>query len=142
MVSPDATALDPLAAADADLGAETGAASGRSRAATRAGADSAAADAAGLGPAASTVITVGQARATMIGCLGAPATDRTGHEPVRVTISSKVRLRLDDERRIVSVQFVPPLKPELQQRCASTLFGRQLAGTTSSAEFSVVFRPR
>ena len=87
-------------------------------------------------------IDLAAARSRMVACLGAPSAAAADGSDVRVIISSTVRLQLDADRRIISVRFMPPLKPDLQQRCAGTLFGRRLAGTGTSAQFHVQFSPR
>lgn len=87
-------------------------------------------------------LSAAQAQAAMTACLGKQAAEHGADDSVRVTISSTVRLRLDAQRRVISAQFSPPLKPELQQRCAATVFGRTLTGTAEPVEFAVAFRSR
>jgi hypothetical protein len=82
------------------------------------------------------------ARSRIMSCLQTLSQSSAGGDAVRVTISSQVRLRLDRERRIISVRFSPPLKPELQQRCAGAVLGQILAGGSDAPEFGVVFSPR
>jgi len=82
------------------------------------------------------------ARSRIMACLQTPSESSAAQDAVRVTISSQVRLRLDRDRRIISVRFAPPLKPELQQRCAGTVLGRTLAGSSEAPAFGVVFSPR
>lgn len=78
----------------------------------------------------------------LVACLGGgdPGDGEEGSS-VRVTISSQVHVRLDDDQRVTSVQFVPPLKPSLQS-CASQLTGRKLDVTGRQAQFGVIFTPR
>lgn len=87
------------------------------------------------------VLTLSDARARMVACLRAPASSSQARESVRVTISSTVRLSLDASRRIVAVQFTPPLKPALQGKCAGVVLGRRLEDASGSASFPVQFSP-
>ncbi|MBW2528788.1 MAG: hypothetical protein JRI23_31725 [Deltaproteobacteria bacterium] len=59
-----------------------------------------------------------------------------------MTISSTVQIRLDADRRVMSVRFMPPLKPDLQQRCAGTVLGKRVDHDGPSAQFHVQFSPR
>lgn len=87
-------------------------------------------------------LSVGEAQGMLVACLGGgdPGDGEEGSS-VRVTISSQVHVRLDDDQRVTSVQFVPPLKPSLQS-CASQLTGRKLDVTGRQAQFGVIFTPR
>ena len=85
-------------------------------------------------------ITVDEARGLMVACLSAPSEGDDNKVPVRVTASTQITLQLDDEKRVISMRFNPPVKAELQARCAGGLFGRRLDGQ-GSVSFGVVFQP-
>jgi len=85
-------------------------------------------------------MTLAEAKRLITACLSTP-TSSDGQSTVRVTISTQVTLRLGDDGRVVSVQFAPPLRPELQQRCAATVLGRTLTGAQHAATFPVVVSP-
>ena len=76
----------------------------------------------------------------MVACLSAPSESDGNKAPVRVTASTQITLQLDDEKRVISMRFNPPVKAELQARCAGVLFGRHLEGQ-GSVSFGVVFQP-
>ena len=74
------------------------------------------------------VLTVAAAQSRVLSCLATAAPDdsTTG---TKVTVSSQVTAVLSAEGDVLSVQFVPPLRPDLQQRCAGVLFGQRVDGT-------------
>lgn len=74
-------------------------------------------------------LTAASARALVSQCLATSATAASGE--TRVTISSEVTAVVDHEGKVVAVRFSPPLKPELQQQCGGTLFGRAVQGAKS-----------
>jgi ferric-dicitrate binding protein FerR (iron transport regulator) len=86
-------------------------------------------------------LTVAAARALLLGCLTASA-NAGGGSGVNVTISTTVSLQLDDAGKLRSVRFDPPLRPDLQQRCAAVLFGHGIAAKGRSASFTVVLSSR
>ena len=63
-----------------------------------------------------------------MGCLATAAPDDAA-AGTKVTVSSQVTAVLSAEGEVLSVQFAPPLRPDLQQRCAGVLFGQRVEGT-------------
>ncbi|MBI4704897.1 MAG: FecR domain-containing protein [Deltaproteobacteria bacterium] len=91
------------------------------------------------GPAPAT-ISPADARELVTSCLHARSgSSRQGAE-VHVSVRSHVRVRLDDDGRVSSVAFSPPLKPDLQA-CGLALFGRRVVPGASQFEFEVSFSP-
>lgn len=80
------------------------------------------------------------ARALLVGCLSAETSDTDS--ALRVTAASEVRLRLDTNGAVASVRFVPPLRPDLQERCGSLLFGLELDAPNDSPTLTVEFKAR
>ena len=81
-------------------------------------------------------ITVAQAQALVAGCLNASA-PAVESDDTEVIVSSQVTAVLDAEGQVSSVRFAPPLRPDLQSRCGSTLFGHRVSATTSKITFPV-----
>jgi hypothetical protein len=77
---------------------------------------------------ASAPLTVAAAAGRVVGCLASAAPEGAA-SGTKVTVSSQVTAVLSPEGEVVSVQFVPPLRPDLQQRCAGVLFGQRIEGT-------------
>ncbi|HHH29226.1 MAG TPA: hypothetical protein ENK57_12905 [Polyangiaceae bacterium] len=73
------------------------------------------------------VLSVAAAQSRVLGCLASAAPDGAT-AGTKVTVSSQVTAVLSTEGEVVSVQFVPPLRPDLQQRCAGVLFGQRVDG--------------
>ena len=85
-------------------------------------------------------LSIDQARAMVLGCLYA-GRDKDNPADLRVTVSSRVDLKLDTAGKVSAVRFTPPLKPELQQRCGGALFAQHIDGA-GSASFNIRFAPR
>lgn len=83
-------------------------------------------------------LSVDEARAMLVGCLSAGT---SGSDTTLVTVSSQVTASLDAKGEVMSLQFSPPLRPDLQQRCGGALFGRTIAGQ-GSVSFGVHFSTR
>ena len=81
----------------------------------------------GASEASAAALTAAQAQAMVVGCLSRAMNGGVGPNTV-LLISSQVSAHTDAAGNVLSVRFHPPLKPALQQRCASTLFGRTLVG--------------
>lgn len=75
-----------------------------------------------------TVLSVAGAQGRVLGCLATAAPDASA-TGTKVTVSSQVTAVLAADGEVVSVQFAPPLRPDLQQRCAGVLFGQRIDGT-------------
>ncbi len=83
-------------------------------------------------------LTVDEARAMMVACLSSPGAT-PGPSGSIATVSSQVTVALDGDHKVATVRFVPPLRPDLQMRCAGSLFGRELNIAGSAASFRVHF---
>ncbi|RLB49292.1 MAG: hypothetical protein DRI90_24665 [Deltaproteobacteria bacterium] len=82
----------------------------------------------------------GTAQALVSSCLRT-ASERATAPKLQVTITSMVTVTADADGKVGAVRFVPPLRPDLQQRCGSALFGRRLAkGATLSFPINVSAR--
>ncbi|MEM6787896.1 MAG: FecR domain-containing protein [Myxococcota bacterium] len=80
-------------------------------------------------------LTVGEARATMLGCLRGALGRAAADEP-RVTIASTVTVVTGASRAITTVRFDPPLRPDLQQTCGGMLL-RQRLGEGERTTFQI-----
>ncbi|MEQ9317749.1 MAG: FecR domain-containing protein, partial [Polyangiaceae bacterium] len=67
-------------------------------------------------------LSVAAAQGRVLGCLATAAPDDAA-AGTKVTVSSQVTAVLSAEGEVLSVQFAPPLRPDLQQRCAGVLLG-------------------
>ena len=83
-------------------------------------------------------LSVNEAQAIVVACLSAAYPPGAGSD-LSVTISSQVSVKLGADKKIVTVRFSPPLRPDLQQTCAGSLFGRALEVSGGSASFRVHF---
>ncbi|MEZ4444329.1 MAG: FecR domain-containing protein [Polyangiaceae bacterium] len=72
-------------------------------------------------------ISVAQAQSLMLGCLHSAAS--AGATDTKVTIASQVTVSLGGSGEVTSVKFSPPLRPDVQERCAGSLFGRNVEGS-------------
>lgn len=81
------------------------------------------------------LLTVGEARAKMYGCLqGALGRAKAG-EP-KITVRSQVTVITSESGDVTAVRFNPPLRPDLQQTCGGMLFGQRLQ-PAGQASFSI-----
>ncbi len=85
-------------------------------------------------------MTLAAVRRDLLACV---AKELKGAAPsLSVTVSTDVHLRLDDDRRVTSVSFTPPLRGELQAGCAALLLGRVLEKTAQLPSIHLEFAPR
>lgn len=78
-------------------------------------------------------------RSQLVACLTA---ERGAVDPsLRVVASTDVRFRLDPEGRVATVRFIPPVRADLQQRCAAPLLGRVVEGGGAEPSVTVQFAP-
>jgi ferric-dicitrate binding protein FerR (iron transport regulator) len=70
-------------------------------------------------------ISVAAARGIVLGCLRQALASGSDEGP-ELTVSSAVTVTLGPEGRVDAVRFSPPLRPDLQDRCGGTLFGKSL----------------
>ncbi len=84
-------------------------------------------------------MSVADARAAMVSCLRR-ATANAPAASLSVSVSSQITVTLDGDDDVATVQFAPPLRPEIQGQCAGLLFGRAVAGAGSS--FVIPFSSR
>lgn len=85
-------------------------------------------------------ISLASVQRELTACVASEA--REGDLSLRVTASTDVRLGLDAEHRVSTVRFDPPLRADLQQRCASSLLGRVVEGAGPNPTVRVEFAPR
>jgi hypothetical protein len=85
-------------------------------------------------------LSVDQARAIVLACIYA-SSDGDAPSDVRVTVSSRVSVKLGEAGDVRAVRFSPPLKPALQQRCGGALFGKSI-DAPGAASFRIHFAPR
>lgn len=81
------------------------------------------------------LLTVGEARAKMLGCLQGALGRAEPGEP-KITVRSQVTVITSGEGDVTAVRFNPPLRPDLQQTCGGMLFGQRLQ-PAGQASFSV-----
>lgn len=81
------------------------------------------------------LLTVGEARAKMLGCLQGALGRAASSEP-KITVRSEVTVVTDANGDVSIVRFSPPLRPDLQQTCGGMLFGQRLK-PAGSASFSI-----
>ncbi|MSP26253.1 MAG: hypothetical protein EXR75_14080 [Myxococcales bacterium] len=84
-------------------------------------------------------MSVSAARAAMIACLRS-ATANTPGAQLSVTVATHITVTLDGDARVTTVQFVPPLRPKIQGKCAAVLWGATVVGAGES--FVIPFATR
>lgn len=82
-------------------------------------------------PAGPIAMSVADATGAMVSCLRR-ATANAAEASLSVSVSSQITVTLDGDEKVATIQFVPPLRPEIQGQCAGQLFGRTVAGAGSS----------
>jgi FecR-like protein len=85
-------------------------------------------------------LDVNEARALVVACITG-AMGKAQSDKV-LTVSSDVTARSGADGTVQTVRFSPPLRADLQQRCAGALFGRSLAAGGASISFRVTFAQR
>lgn len=81
------------------------------------------------------LLTVGEARAKMLGCLQGALGRAQAGEP-KITVRSQVTVVTSGEGNVTAVRFNPPLRPDLQRTCGGMLFGQRLR-PAGEASFSI-----
>lgn len=81
------------------------------------------------------LLTVGEARAKMLGCLQG-ALGRAEAGEAKITVRSQVTVITSESGDVTAVRFNPPLRPDLQQTCGGMLFGQRLQ-PAGQASFSI-----
>ncbi len=80
-----------------------------------------------------------QARGMILGCLKAGTSANGGSTQVQVRGYSNVTVHLGAQGRVASLQFDPPLRPDLLERCGSVLFGQRISAASNAVKFSVAY---
>lgn len=86
-------------------------------------------------------LTLGAVRQRLLACLST-SDDSANSRDVHIAASSEVKLRLDSDGRVAGMRFNPPLRPDLQARCAGSLFGVAVESDTPNPSVTVSFTVR